>query len=246
MGAPVIGITSWIRPIATQLGEGRPTHTLGIEYADTIALAGGLPVLLPPSGDPGAILDRIDGLVLSGGEDVDPSRYGARPEPGKAYSADRDRFEIELVRLARARRMPTLAICRGLQVTNVAFGGSLIVDLPVTPAHARVVDGAEQLDGRHAVRFTAGSRLERVYGAGERVVNTIHHQAVDRLGDGLIASAFASDGVIEAIEPSDDWPLLAVQWHPEKMTRPDERTEEQALFDDYLAQVRLSLAEQRA
>ncbi len=242
MGAPVIGITTWQRPIATQLGEGRPTHTLGVEYADAIAHAGGLPVLLPPSAEPATILDRIDGLVLSGGEDVDPSRYGRAPEAGKRYSADRDEFELELARRARAKGMPTLAICRGLQVTNIAFGGSLVIDLPGTEVHARVVDGVQQLDRRHAVRFLPDSRLAQAYGTTDRIVNTIHHQAVDRLGEGLIASAFASDGVVEAIESiGDDWELLAVQWHPEKMSLPSEKTEETGLFTRFIDTVRAAI-----
>ena len=246
MPAPIIGITTWRRPIPTQLGQGRPSHTIGVEYADAIIEAGGVPVLLPPSTDPAAIIDRLDGLLLSGGEDADPTLYGAEPEAGKSYSADRDEFESQLARLARERNLPTLAICRGLQVTNVAFGGSLVVDLPATDVHETVVDGVEQLHRRHAVRFAPESMLAKAYGTQERIVNTIHHQAVDRVAEGFVATAHANDGVIEAIEATDGWPLLAVQWHPEKLSEPNEVQEEQLLFNSFLQTVKASLEQSPA
>ncbi len=241
MTSPIIGITTWRRPIPTQLGEGRPSHTIGVEYADAVIAAGGVPVLLPPSADPAAIIHRLDGLLLSGGEDADPALYGAEAEPGKSYSQDRDSFEIALARLARERALPTLAICRGLQITNIAFGGSLVVDLPATAVHETVVDGIAQLDRRHSVRFTPESMLAQAYGVEERTVNTIHHQAIDRIAEGFVATAHASDGVIEAIESQDDWPLFAVQWHPEKLSMPSEVQEEALLFDSFMRVVRASL-----
>lgn len=235
MSRPVIGITTWRRPIATDLGAGRPAHTLGVEYADPVERAGGAVVLLPPTSDVEAVLDRLDGLVISGGQDVDPSRYGSDPQSGQGYDPDRDAFELALAREARRRRIPVLAICRGLQVVNVAFGGTLVVDIPRTTEHPATLTPQETLAARHRVQLAPGSALSETYDATDRVVNTIHHQAVDRVAPGLRVVAHAPDGIVEAIEADDDWPLWAVQWHPEKLLAPAERDDERALFDAFVA-----------
>ncbi|MGO3146208.1 MAG: gamma-glutamyl-gamma-aminobutyrate hydrolase family protein [Leucobacter sp.] len=235
MTRPVIGITTWRKAIPTQLGDARPAHTLGVEYADAIQRAGGVPVLLPPHTGADDVLSRLDGLLLSGGEDMDPSNYGAASEGGMQYSADRDAFEIELVRGAQSLALPTLAICRGLQVTNVALGGTLIVDIPSTDSHAAVVVGEEQLVRRHDVVLTEGSRLETAYGTKNLTVNTIHHQAIDRIADDLVVTGVSDDGIVEAVESQNpSWAFLGVQWHPEKMTGSDEQLREDQLFSAFI------------
>jgi putative glutamine amidotransferase len=235
MTRPLIGISTWRRFIDTDLGKGRPAHSLGTEYAAPIEAAGGAVVLLPPTAGVDEVLDRIDGLVLSGGEDVHPARYGAQAQEAKVYDPARDEFEIALARGARARGIPVLAICRGLQVSTVAFGGSLIVDIPRSDDHHPVRGADEQLSARHAIAMVKGSRLAALYGTTERRVNTIHHQAVDVMASGFHPVAWAGDGVIEAIEADDDWPFWAVQWHPEKMIVPEEAAEELPLFAAFVA-----------
>lgn len=228
---PVIGVTTGLRDVASLAGVGA-THTVDRAYTAAVARAGGLAMLLVPvGGDAGAVLDRVDGLLLSGGGDVDPARYGGDWHD-TVYGVDpeRDEFELALVGGAAARRLPTLAICRGMQVLNVALGGSLIVDIPSRVAaalgHSRVGEHARE---RHQpVRIDAGCRLAALL--GEQVaVNSIHHQAVDRLGRGLRAVARAADGVVEGLEHDDaDWPLWAVQWHPEFLA--ERHDEAHALF----------------
>lgn len=230
MTRPLIGITTWRRFFDTDLGKNRPVHSLGTEYGTPIEEAGGAVVLLPPTSGADEVLDRIDGLVLSGGEDVHPSRYGADAQEGQSYDPDRDEFEIALARGARERGLPTLAICRGLQVTNVALGGTLVVDIPISDDHRPVVSTEEQLQARHPITIAEDSRLAALYGSTSRVVNTIHHQAIDTPAPGLRGVAWAPDGVIEAVEFDGDWPFWAVQWHPEKMISPGEAAEERPLF----------------
>ncbi len=216
---PVIGITTRMRDVTSSAGVSA-THTINRAYPDAVARAGGLAMLLipVPGPDVGEVARRLDGLVLSGGGDVDPARYGGRHHDS-VYDVDpeRDEFEIALVAEAAARRLPTLAICRGLQVLNVALGGSLIVDIPSEVAgsltHSRV---GEHVHERHQrVTLDPGCRLASVLGA-QVDVNSIHHQAVDRVAAPLRVVGTTPDGVVEAVEHEDDsWPLWAVQWHPE-------------------------------
>lgn len=245
MTTPLIGISTWRRSFDTELGDARPMHTLGTEYAAPVEAAGGAVVLLPPTAAVDTVLDRLDGLVISGGQDIDPSRYGEAPEPGSAYDAARDDYEIALVRGARVRGIPVLAICRGMQLTNVAFGGTLIVDVHETLTH-RPTSGAAQLDERHPVRISESSRLGLTYGATQRTVNTIHHQAVDCIAGGFHAVAWAPDGIVEAIEPDDDWAYWGVQWHPEKLAGALEGAEETRLYAALIAAARDRAAGARA
>lgn len=246
MTRPFIGITTWRRSIDTDLGAGRPAHTLGTEYAAPIEATGGAVVLLPPTAGVDEVLDRLDGLVLSGGEDVHPSHYGADAQEGKSYDPSRDGFEIALALGARRRGLPVLAICRGLQVSNIAFGGSLIVDIPTSEHHQPVRGADQQLAVRHPITLADGSRLAALYGTRERIVNTIHHQSIDVPAPGLRPVAWAPDGVVEAVESTDDWPFWAVQWHPEKMIDPDEAVEELPLFAAFVSAARERAAEQPA
>lgn len=192
-------------------------------YTDAIRAAGLKPYILPvlEGDDAGALLDDMRGLVLTGGEDVDPSHYGAVPHPalGEVH-AQRDAFELALARAARARGLPTLAICRGVQILNVALGGSLVQDLPSEHAGALAHDGAWARDARvHAVRITPGSRLAGAVGATSMMVNSLHHQAIARVAGGLRVVAVAPDGVVEGLEAlAPGWWMAGVQWHPEELT----------------------------
>ncbi|GAA3662408.1 gamma-glutamyl-gamma-aminobutyrate hydrolase family protein [Microbacterium marinilacus] len=231
MTRPLIGISAPLRRLDTEHGADLPYAALGTDYIEAVEAAGCIPVVLPPLGDPRQLAARLDGLVLSGGGDVDPSRYGGRPEPGVEYSAQRDAFELGLALTARERRLPTLGICRGHQVVNVALGGTLTVDLGTTAVHAPLLDAERQFRLRHDVELDPLSRLAGVYGVTRRAVGTLHHQALDRVADGLRVVARAADGVVEAVEAVDGWDYLGVQWHPEKLSAPDEWAFELALFE---------------
>lgn len=221
---PRIALTTWRRELPTFVSERTLLYTLADEYVRCVADAGGIPLLLPhlDPGDAGTVLDAVDGLLVAGGGDVDPASYGAAPAGSKEFDAAADASELALLREARARRMPTLAICRGMQLCNVAYGGTLVQHLadPDT-LHPVPDEPAAVLAARHDVEIEPDSLLGRTLGGGRREVNTIHHQAIDRLGDDLRVTARADDGVIEALEAEPTWPLLAVQWHPEKLSRQD-------------------------
>jgi putative glutamine amidotransferase len=193
-------------------------HLVADSYVAPLQRAGGLPVLLAVDvRAPLELLDRIDGLMLIGGADLDPSAYGAALEPGtEGTYPDRDGFEIALLRGALERDTPVLGICRGMQVLNVARGGTLIQDLVApdgTHPHRKVKGTFE--GNSHTVRLTAGSLAARSVGEQEHLAHCHHHQAVLALGEGLVVSGRAEDDVIEAIELSDGGWGLGVQWHPE-------------------------------
>jgi putative glutamine amidotransferase len=239
MPRPRILITPWRRALPTFLGERTLLDTLDPAYADRVAEAGGRALILPrPPADLEAaaeeVLDLADGLLLSGGGDVDPTSYrrqaGGR-EDGDAVLEDvdpaADAWELLLARGAAARGLPTLGICRGAQILAVAFGGALLAELGPEAAHRALAElGPEEiLADRHPVRIRPGSRAAEVYRAEELTVNTIHHQAIADTGS-LATSAEAAGGLIEAVEPDAGlaaWPALGVQWHPEKMPEPEQR-----------------------
>ncbi|MFJ7295642.1 gamma-glutamyl-gamma-aminobutyrate hydrolase family protein [Streptomyces collinus] len=183
---------------------------LPVGYPRLVQRAGGLAAMLPPD-DPEQAADavaRLDGLVIAGGPDVEPVRYGAEREERTGPPApDRDAWELALIDAALAAGVPLLGICRGMQLLNVALGGTLVQHID---GHAEVVG----VFGGHAVKPVPGSLYAGVV-PEETFVPTYHHQAVDRLGEGLVPSAYAADGTVEAVElPSADW-VLGVQWHPE-------------------------------
>jgi putative glutamine amidotransferase len=217
--APLIGVTtSEVRrgELATLRRHGEPPQhemALGLTYMRAVELAGGVPVVLPPlENGLETLLDRLDGICLSGGPDLDPVAYGARAHEllGPTEPA-LDRFELQLARAADAAGLPLLGICRGAQALNVARGGTL---------HQHV-EGHRQTELAtqpvHAVRIAPRSRVSRVLGTRATQVNSFHHQAVHELGHGLVASAWAPDGTIEAIEDRRHPFLLAVQWHAETL-----------------------------
>jgi len=216
MRRPVIGITTYREDAAWGVWR-RPADLLGAGYADAVVAAGGAPVLLPPVPDTALdALEALDGLVLAGGADVQPERYGAPADPSTgAPRPDRDESEIRLAQACLERGTPLLAICRGLQVVNVALGGDLVQHLPDlegTGPHR----GGEGVFCERTIRVDAGSRLAAVVGL-ELDVHCYHHQAVGRLADGLRAVAWSEDGVVEAVEPVQAAGfVLAVQAHPEE------------------------------
>ncbi len=204
--------------------EGRGVCRLHVPepYVRRVEEAGGLALLLPTT-DPArarAYLELLDGLLLIGGDDVDPSLYGAPPHP-ELGSVDRKRdvFEIALVREAARSRLPSFGVCRGLQLMNVALGGTLHQHLPADVPDA--LPHAGRYDASHGVSVVPGTHLARILGARTVEVNSHHHQAVDRSAPGFVATAHASDGVIEASELPPHPFFLGVQWHPERLEADD-------------------------
>lgn len=212
--APLIGLTTYVEP-AKHGAWDEVSALLPVSYVSAVIRSGGTPLLLPPSpADPHDVLSVLSGLVVTGGPDVNPARYGATPhEETDRPRPERDQWEADLCLAALELDLPLLAICRGLQVLNVALGGTLhqhVPDVIGTDAH-RLVRGQMS---PNAVRVEPGSALARVLGsASEGLCH--HHQAIDRLGEGLTAVAFADDGTVEAAEQRDRGFALGVQWHPE-------------------------------
>jgi putative glutamine amidotransferase len=218
VSAPRIGVSGVVRH-----WDGNERTGVNAAYVRSVLAAGGVPVILSPVLGPSfaaRAMDGVDGLLLSGGEDIHPALYGAELSP-RCYppSRERDLFELALFATARQRELPVLGICRGIQLVNVALGGTLYQDLPSERPSEIAHDPGSARDARaHAVRLAAGSRAAQALGATELRVNSFHHQAVDRLAPELIATGWSEDGVIEAAEgPSEGAWLLSVQWHPEEM-----------------------------
>ena len=203
---------------------------LGVTYLDAVAAAGGIPVILAPlpARRLEAIIERLDGVCLSGGPDVEPGCYGAsaHPELGPT-EPEVDLFELGLVRAARRRGLPILAICRGMQVLNIARGGTLVQHLPDIGGEIQHRQTGPASEPTHDVAVAAGSKLAHIAGSERIDVNSFHHQAIDRLGTGLEPVAWSDDGVIEAVEAPGDPFTLGVQWHAECLT---ERPEQARLF----------------
>jgi putative glutamine amidotransferase len=196
-----------------------PVHAVNRVYVTAVRASGAIPFVVPTldPGDAAAVVAELDGLVLSGGGDLDPATYGGVAGPG-LYGVDneRDRWELALVAAADDRGIPVLGICRGLQTLNVAAGGTLIPHLPdLTDQAHRVLE--RDREPVHAVALTDGSVLHGLVGAA-CAVNSLHHQAADRVGSGLRAVGYAPDGVIEALEDTRWGRTLGVQWHPELLT----------------------------
>ena len=213
---PVIGISTYSEQAKWGSWDTRAL-LVPHRYADEVAAAGGIPVLLPPFPRIEQATRRLDGLVLAGGGDIDPAEFGAEPHPRTGgVRPHRDAAEFALVAAALDSGLPLLGICRGLQVLNVALGGTLHQHLPELVGHEEHSPVLGDY-GSHQVQVAPGSRLADVLTGGTFAVPTHHHQAIDRLGRGLVATAWADDGVIEAVEldREDDAFLLAVQWHPE-------------------------------
>lgn len=209
--APIIGITTYARNEAGEISL--PGH-----YLDAVEEAGGIPILLPPhQTQVDRILDIVDGLIFAGGGDIDPSIYGGEHHPTiYLVDGDRDQFELTLAKAALAASIPTLGICRGMQILSVASGGKLIPHVPEVYGDAI----AHRLDHPrrptpHPVQLEANSRLAVIMQADQVMVESWHHQAVQAVPSGWKPAAYAADGLVEALERVDHPWMVAVQWHPE-------------------------------
>lgn len=234
MDSPLIGISTRARD-----GEGR--YALSGQYIESVRRAGGIPVLIPP-GDPRikTLLTRIDGLLLSGGGDIDPSLYGGLSHK-EIYSIDmeRDQSEIDFIRQAVSSRFPVLGICRGIQVMNVALGGTLIEHLPDVVGEAVPHRSPEKEACTHSVKLLPDSLAFRIFNQTELSVLSYHHQAIRKLASPLRQVAASSDGIIEAVEMPGYPFLMGVQWHPELSQDPLQ----QKLFDAFVEAAREKRAE---
>jgi gamma-glutamyl-gamma-aminobutyrate hydrolase PuuD len=218
--APLIAIPTY------HLGPGRVgnwegAYALPQPYVDALVAAGAQVALLPPAApaDPEALLAAFDGLLLAGGGDIEPASYGAADHPDQyGVDPDRDRLELELARAAVRLGTPTLGICRGVQLLNVAFGGTLVQHLPDLEGLVEHRNEAKQ--AMHGLRVEPGSRLAEALGQVEAEGLSHHHQSLDRLGDGFQAVAWAPDGLVEGIERDQGW-TVGVLWHPESTAQTD-------------------------
>jgi gamma-glutamyl-gamma-aminobutyrate hydrolase PuuD len=235
---PVIGITTYAQEASWGVWR-MPAALVPLDYVDAVERAGGRPVLIPPSEEGiDETLDALDAVIFSGGRDVDPSIYGADAHPETDEpQARRDVGELALLRAALERDMPMLAICRGFQLLNVVRGGNLVQHLPEAVGH----DEHKQIPGEfaeHPVEVKEGSRLAGIVGAlGD--VTSHHHQAVGTTGEGLVETAWAADGTLEAFEDPSRRFALGVQWHPEA-------GEDQGLFDALVEEARAYRSERDA
>jgi gamma-glutamyl-gamma-aminobutyrate hydrolase PuuD len=210
---PLIGITTYREP--AQWGTWHlPAVLLPAVYADAVAEVGGEPVLLPTGAVSGEVVGRLDGLVLAGGADVDPARYGAEPGPHTTVvRPERDESELAVLRAALDRELPVLAICRGMQLLNVALGGDLVQHLPAVETTGTHDPGPGSYR-RREVRTRPGSLVRQLLGPAAPA-DCHHHQALGRIAADLTPSAWAEDGVVEAVEAPGRPFCLGVQWHPE-------------------------------
>ncbi|MEW9702001.1 gamma-glutamyl-gamma-aminobutyrate hydrolase family protein [Paenibacillus sp. SI8] len=231
---PIIGITSTIVKLH-EYSEGAYVHR---DYHQSVEASGGLPIVLPLTSPETfkQLLDLCDGVIFTGGEDVDPSAYGEEPSPqlGTIFP-ERDRIELEAIRRTIEADKPLFAICRGVQVLNVACGGTLYQDLPSeypgTLEH--VQRGVARGKDSHAVHVEEDSELGRIFGYNQVRVNSLHHQALRTIGAKLVVTAFSPDGVVEAVEHQGSAFAIGVQWHPESMYETD--TNMQKLFQAFVA-----------
>lgn len=231
-----IGITAHVESVAGEDGNGTLHYVVSAPYVKAVRKVGALPVLLPvvEAGDAAALLDLVDALVITGGCDVDPTNYGAAPEPflGPTDVA-RDDADLAITRAAVEADVPTLATCRGIQVLNVAMGGTLVQHVD---DHMRIDLYNEDV---HSIDIDPASRLATIIGTEITGVNSLHHQVLDRLGRGVRAVAHDHEGHVEAIEIDDAPAVIGVQWHPELLRH---RGDHLALFDDLVRQARRRLS----
>ncbi|PZU43583.1 MAG: gamma-glutamyl-gamma-aminobutyrate hydrolase [Arsenicicoccus sp.] len=214
MTRPRIGLTTYYKEAAWGVWR-REAAIVPAVYVDAVASAGGTPLLLPPVGLDPEVLEVLDGLVLIGGADVEAAQYAAAPHPSTAAEPVRDAPELALARGALERGVPLLAICRGVQVLNVALGGTLDQHLPDRLGHT-AYQPSPGVFGEVTFRTEPGSRVAAVLGE-EAASPCYHHQGVDRVADGLVVTARSADGVVQALEPAgeDTW-AIGVQFHPEE------------------------------
>ncbi len=238
--APLVVIPTPHLASGRVLGWTAGGYALPDRYVSALHRAGARPVLLPPTSALPAeeALAPFSGLLLAGGGDLEPASYGAAPHAAVyGTHAERDEAELALVKAAMRLALPVMAICRGLQILNVAAGGTLHQHLPEvegTHAHGLPVNGTSVL---HDVKVAAGTRLADVSGSEMLSCTSYHHQGIDRLGEGLVSTAWSDDGLVEGLEPDADGPwVMGVQWHPEMTAAED--PSQQALFDGFVARAR--------
>lgn len=234
MTAPLVLVPSYRLASGRVEGWTVGAHAVPEPYVAALERAGGHALAVPATRGSSApeVLDRVDGLLLIGGGDVEPGRYGGAPhERIYGVDAERDALEIALVREAVGRRLPVLAICRGAQVVNVAFGGTLLPHLPDDPRFRAHGSPPAPNGSTHQVSVAAGSALGSACGSAALVCSSRHHQGIDALGSGLVVTATSRDGLVEAVEGRTGW-LLGVQWHPEDTA--DRDPGQQALFDAFV------------
>lgn len=214
---PLVGLT-----ISTSVDSYPERTYTNAAYVDAVQQAGGIPVLLPPqlaSAARDALWGRLDALVLTGGGDIHPARYGQSPHPTVSeVSAARDDLELDLTGRALAEGVPVLAICRGIQVLNVALGGTLVQDIvSTTSSLIEHSQKAKRHVATHAAKVETGSRLAEILGCVALEVNSLHHQSIDVPGEGVRVVAHAPDGIVEGAEVPGHPFAVAVQWHPEEL-----------------------------
>jgi gamma-glutamyl-gamma-aminobutyrate hydrolase PuuD len=238
---PVVGITAYAEPSVRWGVWDVPAAVIPLAYVKAIEAAGGRPLLVPPSEDAiGETLEALDGILFSGGSDLDPGEYGHDPHPETVnLRPDRDRGELALLRAALDRDMPVLAVCRGSQLLNVARGGDLVQHLPdvADEQHKHLHKFTGGVFADHEVRVQADTRLGTLF--GERApVKSHHHQGFGRVGEGLVEAAWADDGTLEAIEDPSKRFAVGVLWHPEE-------GEDAALFQALVEEARAYRAARR-
>ncbi len=238
---PLIGVTtSELRKAETvsPTPEGEPPRhemALGLTYMKAVEVAGGVPVVIPPMevGLIGALLEHLDGVCLSGGPDIHPDHYGEEPHHHLGPTApDLDHFELEIARKADAMMMPVLTICRGMQALNISRGGTLLQHIPdrwLDIEHRQKMPGQT---AAHRVDLDPKSHVSLIVGSPVIAVNSFHHQAVEKVGEGLVATGWAPDGATEAIEDPNREFMIGVQWHAELMV---DQPEQYKLFRQFVA-----------
>jgi putative glutamine amidotransferase len=238
--APLIGVTTYLERAQQGVWDVRAAF-LPEQYLTGVTATGGIALLLPPQ-DPDAAdaaIAGLDGLILSGGADVAPELYGAQRHPlTDPARADRDAWELALFRAAERRRMPVLAICRGLQLVNVARGGTLQQHLPESLGTERYRVGGGVF-AENDIEVAEDTALAEVLGAGEVRVHSYHHQGIDRLGEGLVPAARSEDGLVQAFVDTAAGHVVGIQWHPE------ENAEDRRLFADLVSQARAFAAQRK-
>jgi len=245
-GPPLIGVTTGSAPATANSPERAQVNAA---YIHAVQQAGGVPVLLPPHLRPTQLLDLLQmlhGLVLTGGGDVSPALYGEEAHTTTEFvSEQRDTLETACLRYALEQDLPLLCICRGMQLLNVAMGGSLVQDIPsLVPGAIAHRQTGSRAEPSHTVWLTQGSRTAEILGTATPMVNALHHQAIKELGRGLEAVGQAPDGVIEAVEmPGREAFLIAVQWHPEEMVGNSE--EARRIFEGLVAAAKARLESPR-
>jgi len=220
--SPFIGISATLLTIESGCLMGSERTAVGHGYIEAIQLAGGIPFVLPIVDDEEVIqqqMEPVDALLLSGGDDVSPLLYQEEPEQGLgAILPERDAYEMRLLHMAIENKKPVLAICRGLQLLNVALGGTLYQDISIAlPLALQHNQKAQVHEATHTVAVVPASRLRQIMEEETFLTNSFHHQAIKELAPGLRANAQTKDGIIEGVEGVDDLFLLGVQWHPELM-----------------------------